>query len=679
MLRSLFYVSILIGFLFFASNIVFAQTCPMPSAPSVSATAGPAHKQITVSASTPANGYTTIYVSGNGINFNALVNLYPSSPSYLQTGLDTNKTFYFYGISNDNCGSSNPSGIAQATTFDISPPSLSLNNSVHKQIAVTVSVPTGADYTDILISTTPFGNNCSGVTPQVHIYPNSSTTYILNGLDTNKLYYVCAAAFSGTRIRAVQSSITTRDIDPPLLSLDNSVHKQIGVTVSVPTGADYTDILISTTPFGNNCSGITPQIHIYPNSPMPYILSGLDTNKLYYVCAAAFSGTRIRAVQSSITTRDIDAPSLSANILSPNQMEMSTNVPTGADYTDLLLSITPFNDTCSGITPLTHIYPSSQLPFLWGATPNYVYYVCAVAISGTRRKATTTIVPYFADVNAGDSCPVQSVGKPVNVTNGNMWLQQSDYSLAGGVGESINISRTYNSITQSSGLFGSRWTTELDESIVVKDSYVVALMLPNGRGVYFSRSSVTTPFSPIIAGTYEQLIQNTDNTYTVAFRDGRIHRFSTTGKILYKQDRNGNQILFNYNPNGTLANVTDAFGRSIYFVITNNLITQITDAIGIVATYDYYVGTSNLKSVTYPDGSKYQFEYAVFGGKTVLTTVKDALNNILETHQYDSSARATTSEVHGGVEKYTLDYSQLYAAIPYTTVTDALGRVTKYY
>ena len=101
---------------------------------------------------------------------------------------------------------------------------------------------------------------------------------------------------------------------------------------------------------------------------------------------------------------------------------------------------------------------------------------------------------------------------------------------------------------------------------------------------------------------------------------------------------------------------------------------QISDSIGVVATYAYNANNT-LQSVTYADNSKYKFEYTTVGSQTLLTTVKDAYDNILETHQYDSQGRATTSEKQGGVEKVTLDYSN----VGYTQVTDALGRVTKYY
>ncbi len=93
-----------------------------------------------------------------------------------------------------------------------------------------------------------------------------------------------------------------------------------------------------------------------------------------------------------------------------------------------------------------------------------------------------------------------------------------------------------------------------------------------------------------------------------------------------------------------------------------------------------FPSTTLLKTVTYAYGSKYEVEYTTISGKTYLTTVKDALDNILETHQYDANGRATTSEKQGGVEKYKLDYTNANLPTnPYTSVTDALGRITKYY
>src|SRR5205085_5556698 len=88
-----------------------------------------------------------------------------------------------------------------------------------------------------------------------------------------------------------------------------------------------------------------------------------------------------------------------------------------------------------------------------------------------------------------------------------------------------------------------------------------------------------------------------------------------------------------------------------------------------------YGGSQELLSVTYPDSSKYQFTYGYANSNLVLTSVSDALGNVLESHTYDSQGRAITSEVQGGVEHYSLSY----VSATETDVTDGLSHVTKYF
>jgi len=51
--------------------------------------------------------------------------------------------------------------------------------------------------------------------------------------------------------------------------------------------------------------------------------------------------------------------------------------------------------------------------------------------------------------SGGVSCNA-SIGRPVNVTNGNVYLGQADYQLPG-IGEAISIERNYNSLSQKVG------------------------------------------------------------------------------------------------------------------------------------------------------------------------------------------------------------------------------------
>ena len=126
-----------------------------------------------------------------------------------------------------------------------------------------------------------------------------------------------------------------------------------------------------------------------------------------------------------------------------------------------------------------------------------------------------------------------------------------------------------------------------------------------------------------------------------------------------------------YDGNGFLSSVTDPFGRVLTVTTnTNGQVTSISDATGTVATYTYG-GSNELLSVTYADNSAFNFRY---DGSLRLTTVTDALGNMSNRTTTTSQGRAITSERHGGVEHYTLNY----VSDTETDVTDALGHVTKY-
>ena len=293
--------------------------------------------------------------------------------------------------------------------------------------------------------------------------------------------------------------------------------------------------------------------------------------------------------------------------------------------------------------------------------------------------ATITLFIDHDAENAGDpDCPAligrgpaYTVGQPVNVTNGNMFLHQTDYQLPG-IGAAINITRTYNSSSPEAGLFGRGWTTPYDESITAYNGgALLRLLEANGRATEFNCN--TSGCTPVQADFHGQLIQN-GNGYTLTFQDGSTHQFNTGGQLISLVDRNNNQTTLAYDANHRLTSITDTAGRVLSLTTdSNGRVLSISDSTGTIATYTY--GTSNeLLTVVYADNSGYQFTYGSANSNLVLTSVTDALGHILESHAYDSQGRATTSELQGGVEHYTLNY----VSDTETDVTDALGHVTKY-
>jgi len=279
------------------------------------------------------------------------------------------------------------------------------------------------------------------------------------------------------------------------------------------------------------------------------------------------------------------------------------------------------------------------------------------------------------DPNSGTTSCNQNVGGPVNVTNGNMYLQQTDYRLPG-VGEGVQVTRTYNSNSKRTGLFGFGWASALDESITGYGAKSARLNLPDGRAIFFARGDTTSPLVPREPLDFRAQIVVAASGYTLIFADGRVHQFDPAGKLLSIADRNGNLTTLSNDASGRPLTITDSSGRTLSIAYTSGLISSISDPVGTIATYVY--GSGRLSTVTYADGSQFKFTYfynGFTGGGYKLTTVKDALNNVLESHAYDAQGRAYTSERQSGVERYTLNF----ISAAETDVTDALGRVTKYF
>jgi RHS repeat-associated protein len=194
--------------------------------------------------------------------------------------------------------------------------------------------------------------------------------------------------------------------------------------------------------------------------------------------------------------------------------------------------------------------------------------------------------------------------------------------------------------------------------------------------MYLTRSSTSSPYLPSSPlNFYGQVVKNVDNTYTLTFKDGRVHQFNTNGRLTSFADRSGNTTTLTLDGSGNPTTITDAAGRTITLTYTSAKVATISDSIGTIATYTY-LSFGRLDNVTYADGSKYVFTYLIVGNSFYLGTVKDALNNVLESHTYDSQGRALTSEKAGnGTERYTFTY----VSATETDVTDALNRVVKYF
>ena len=96
----------------------------------------------------------------------------------------------------------------------------------------------------------------------------------------------------------------------------------------------------------------------------------------------------------------------------------------------------------------------------------------------------------------------ETVGGPVRVSNGNMYLQQNDYHLPS-VGQAISVSRTYNSDSQTVGLFGRGWSTQYDEAVISYDATLLSFNQGDGRAIYFTRPVTSSAAFVDLIGDYQ--------------------------------------------------------------------------------------------------------------------------------------------------------------------------------
>lgn len=251
-------------------------------------------------------------------------------------------------------------------------------------------------------------------------------------------------------------------------------------------------------------------------------------------------------------------------------------------------------------------------------------------------------------------------GSPINLTNGNTYIEETDVKLPG-LGGGLTLTRTWNSIIPSnesgfaSGMFGLHWFSTYGERVFSgsgeASGYVVYLRNDGGLWYFNSSGSLVSP-----ANDNATLAQNGTQSWTITFKDGEKRVFSyTSGSIISIADRNGNTTNLTYDATNRLTTVTDPASRHLYFSYgsgSSSLVTSVTSDFGVSASYAYD-SQGRLTQVTEPDQSTLNFDY---NSQSLIADVKDSSGVILESHTYDSSGRGLTSARASGVEAITITY-----------------------
>ncbi|MEE1797218.1 DUF6531 domain-containing protein, partial [Streptomyces sp. JV176] len=127
----------------------------------------------------------------------------------------------------------------------------------------------------------------------------------------------------------------------------------------------------------------------------------------------------------------------------------------------------------------------------------------------------------------------------VNYSNGNLMLAGTDFDVAG-VGQNLQLSRTYNSSDAPWGKVSQRWWQGYERYAQIFDAEVV-LYGATGDAARFTRNADGTYKTP--TGYAKDLKKNADGTYTLTDRkSGSKDTYDANGTLTKVTDRNNGTI-----------------------------------------------------------------------------------------------------------------------------------------
>ncbi|MBM3747567.1 MAG: hypothetical protein FJW34_17415, partial [Acidobacteria bacterium] len=319
---------------------------------------------------------------------------------------------------------------------------------------------------------------------------------------------------------------------------------------------------------------------------------------------------------------------------------------------------------------------------------------------------------------------------PVNVANGNLFEQVTDYTLAT-QGSSIIFQRTYNSLNLADGPLGPGWRHSFQVSLKESAGSIVmqegsgttltfrlvggAFVSPPGYYLTLSKDApgyllrtkhgLETRFDA--RGALQSITDRNQNALQFAYEAERLQRitdragravtlsYDSRGRITALEDFTGRRVTYEYDAAGRLSAVTNAGGgRTAYAYYTdrifNHLLKSFTTAEGAVTSFQYYAN-GKVARVTLPGGQNTSFVYLpmrnethVIDARGLLTSYQyNSLGSVVKIARPDGSYLESVYNAQAKIESqtdaagYTTRYSYD-AAGNLTSVTDPLGRVLRF-
>ncbi|MEG8274870.1 RHS repeat-associated core domain-containing protein [Streptomyces sp. AHA2] len=272
----------------------------------------------------------------------------------------------------------------------------------------------------------------------------------------------------------------------------------------------------------------------------------------------------------------------------------------------------------------------------------------------------------------------------IDYSTGNLMLAATDFDIAG-VGQSVQLTRTYNSLEAPYGQVGAQWWFGHERRLDLSFSDQVFHYDDTGATVEYRKNSDGSFVTP--AGYSKDLRRNADGTYTLTDRSsGTSDTYDVDGELTKVTDRNNGAL--------TLARHRDSAGNATGFKVTEtrsgrwvdltragDTKWQARDSAGRTTSYELDATSHRLVRTVDSEGEATTFGYDT-DGRLVKVTTPEQRSSVFT---YDARDRVTSlrrySETGGGSgPTYRYSYT---GATPHeagvTTVTDPLGHTSEYH
>jgi uncharacterized protein RhaS with RHS repeats len=243
-----------------------------------------------------------------------------------------------------------------------------------------------------------------------------------------------------------------------------------------------------------------------------------------------------------------------------------------------------------------------------------------------------------------------------------MYEWKQDYSTVGQ--NPLFFTRYYNSMSAPDTFavaLGSNWRHNFDRYLhIINPSAIYGATAERADGEYVTFSSSSGVYTTDTDLDYS--LSKSGSTWTLTAPDDTVETYAQSGAeatLTSIKLRNGYTQTMHYT-SGKLTSVTDTYGTGLTLGYTGSLLTGLTTPDSANLTYGYiaFASSNLLSTVTYntSPATHLTYTYANTSYPAALTGITDENGHAYASWTYDSTGRAISSQLAGGINFTSVTY-----------------------